>query len=118
MTKQPLGPNQQKWIAALRSGRFLQGKARLCTVTPGEDRRHCCLGVAAELFCDDWNPACGGAPLDVIRSLCLRSDSARLQDETLDGCRFLTDANDRGHTFAEIADFCEQHPEAVFVEPR
>jgi hypothetical protein len=32
---------KQKWIDALRSGEYQQGKKRLCT----EDGRYCCLGV-------------------------------------------------------------------------
>jgi hypothetical protein len=40
---------QRKWIEALRSGRFKQGRGSL---RDAHDN-HCCLGVACELFRED-----------------------------------------------------------------
>lgn len=37
--------NRKKWIAALRSGNYQQGKARL-----NANGRLCCLGVACEVY--------------------------------------------------------------------
>lgn len=40
-----LGPNQKKWLAALESGRYEQGRGYLnCK------NKFCCLGVACDLF--------------------------------------------------------------------
>ena len=39
-----------KWIEALKSGRFKKGKDRLCTIENNDIIRHCCLGVACEIF--------------------------------------------------------------------
>lgn len=40
-----LGPNQRKWIRALKSGKFKQGRSRLET----SDGSYCCLGVLCEI---------------------------------------------------------------------
>ena len=36
---------KKEWVAALRSGEFIQGKNALCA-----DGKYCCLGVACELL--------------------------------------------------------------------
>ena len=36
---------KKEWVAALRSGEFIQGKNALCV-----DNKYCCLGVACELL--------------------------------------------------------------------
>jgi hypothetical protein len=41
--------NNLKWIAALRSGRFTQGKDQLKCIG-GITVQHCCLGVACEVM--------------------------------------------------------------------
>lgn len=38
-----------KWVPALRSGEFKQGKGALKAVDPLGNAEHCCLGVACEL---------------------------------------------------------------------
>lgn len=40
---------KKKWIAALRSGDYDQGKGALCRVTK-EGAKYCCLGVAYEIL--------------------------------------------------------------------
>lgn len=125
MAKQELGPNQLKWIEALESGRYEQGRSCLC-----KSEKYCCLGVACRTFGIEesgrdegrliFEGECQWAPLSVIAGLGLRSRAG----EFADGVRFkavsnLTDANDLGKaTFSEIAAFCREHPEAVFTEPR
>lgn len=53
MLTQPNKENIAKWVQALRSGEFLQGKGRLCKIETTADgqplRRYCCLGVACEV---------------------------------------------------------------------
>jgi len=46
----PNRANIQKWVDALRSGKYIQGRNQLAYVTSetGENR-YCCLGVACEL---------------------------------------------------------------------
>ena len=40
---------KSKWVAALRGGKFIQGRHRLKTVNAGHPTLHCCLGVLCEL---------------------------------------------------------------------
>lgn len=40
----------KKWVEALRSGDYLQGKGRLCSVTEDDDKYFCCLGVLCDLY--------------------------------------------------------------------
>lgn len=47
LTKKQL-TNRKKWVDALRSGKFKQGKGNLKA-----DNKFCCQGVACELFKDD-----------------------------------------------------------------
>jgi hypothetical protein len=45
----------QKWVKALRSGEYKQGDKRLCKVgKDGEPNSYCCLGVACELFEEEF----------------------------------------------------------------
>lgn len=38
-----------KWIAALRSGKYVQGKGYLHKITKGKEHMFCCLGVLCEV---------------------------------------------------------------------
>ena len=42
----------KKWIRALRSGKYKQGKGYLKQFTSKHEPRHCCLGVLCELYND------------------------------------------------------------------
>lgn len=54
MTKEfKLGPNQEKWLQALESGEYKQGRALLYKVDQDDDKYFCCLGVACEIFKND-----------------------------------------------------------------
>lgn len=124
--KQKLGPNQRRWIKALRSGRYKQGKHVL---RRGE--KHCCLGVGCRIFrlrgsvtiggkwrYEDEPDTNEGAPVKLQRLLAIRGSAALLRGTLLKEQGALASANDSGVTFAQIADFCEAHPEAVFTEAK
>lgn len=118
--KQVLGPNQERWLAALESGEFRQGQYRLRTPSVDGPDKFCCLEVAAELFCDHYEHSHQSCPGPAQDALAFESSSAALFTglRMHDKWRFLTDANDGGVTFAEIAAFCRANPSAVFTEPR
>lgn len=42
----------KRWVEALRSGKFKQGKHRLANETP-DGRNYCCLGVLCEIAVED-----------------------------------------------------------------
>lgn len=45
---------EQRWIPALRSKRYQQGKNRLLTIAEGGEKTYCCLGVACDLVKDEF----------------------------------------------------------------
>lgn len=128
--KQRLGPNQEKWLQALESGEHQQCRGELGVMVDGVEK-NCCLGLACRVLGvsrsmdpQDGLIAYGGCdktpPMSfALGVLGLRSIQGSLAFEKLKDERCLTEANDvGGATFAEIAAFCREHPEAVFTEPR
>lgn len=119
-----LGPNQQRWIEALRSGEYTQGRDYLC-----RNGNYCCLGVAAEMFKTpatniEINPenglklfdnASALAPEYAKEALGLRSRLAHHESETE---KSLSSLNDNGLSFNQIADRIEADPAGYFKEPR
>ena len=102
-----------KWLAALRSGEYTQGRGQLSLEVEGV-MHHCCLGVLCRLqgrLVKIGSLAYDGT-LVSASSLVLSTDNpvnflmhfrARM-----DGAeRTLADLNDRGASFAEIADIIE-----------
>lgn len=57
LTKKQIA-NRKKWVDALRSGKFKQGRKTL-----NQANKFCCQGVACELFKDDVNGEWGKNPL-------------------------------------------------------
>ena len=109
-----LTPFAQKWVAALRSDEYEQSKGRLRRVDG-----FCCLGVACELavregIIAEYSGVHGGLTFypEVMIALNLTTDAGGYgaYDSAL-----ATD-NDRGLTFAEIADIIESEPEGLFTE--
>jgi hypothetical protein len=100
---------KKKWVKALRSGKYKQGTDALRSVTPEEGTRYCCLGVAChvagasgiknkELISNDENGK--------IKSI--NKVPAILRGE--EGVPLvLARYNDRGKTFAQLADVIEKH---------
>ena len=93
-------PNQIKWVEALRSGKYKQGKGYL-----DEGGEYCCLGVACKIFnipaTDAHYP-----PKELVNLLDLVDDAGRRRgpDGTDDT---LAHHNDNGKDFNQIADLIE-----------
>ena len=113
--------NQDRWIAALRSGKYKQGKKFLHQA----DGSMCCLGVAAVLFKpDEVEPVLLGeayaydnmfctAPSYVCEALGIEwAGSPR--NHTIN--KSLAAMNDAGKTFEEIADIFEANREVYTKE--
>lgn len=87
-----------KWIAALRSGEYRQGKHYL-----REGSRFCCLGVACNLIdpgaweYDEWREEDTQIPSAVAASIGLGTERF-----------YLADLNDAGSSFSQIADYIER----------
>lgn len=81
-----------KWVEALRSGKYEQGKYYL-----SKGGKFCCLGVLCDVR---------GLPTGRNNDLY----PYPVQDVlSAHDCAVLTDMNDKGKSFAEIADYIEQH---------
>lgn len=44
---------KKRWIAALRSGKYKQGRKRLCSIKNGKSK-YCCLGVLTDIEYDGY----------------------------------------------------------------
>ena len=114
-----LNPNAQKWVDALRSGKYKQGKD--CLAYAGH---FCCLGVLCELALesgvriskdDDTQGLVhyGGSstylPRPVRDWACLKTARGHYGDTSL------ADKNDEGFSFAQIAELIEANAEELGV---
>lgn len=92
--------NMRKWIAALRSGKYDQGRGQLATING-----YCCLGVACEISGLPYGASYAELPLAVRDWLGIESYNPNLLG--VGACA--TVANDTLHmSFAEIADALEK----------
>jgi hypothetical protein len=123
-----LTENQRAWVQALRSGEYKQTKGVLAKLD--EETREplgfCCLGVACDLavkaglsitvnedgFVRRFDGSIGSLPPSVQQWLGVTDQSPYWNPD--DGGS-LAEQNDDGATFAEIADFIEQHADSLFV---
>ena len=117
----------EKWVKALRSGRYKQGRHALKYKTKAGVVRHCCLGVLCDLYQKehkvklrtDLNPgkdelkSCkvflfddneAGLPDQVMKWSGISSDDGVLYMDT----QTLASMNDYGSDFNKIADIIEE----------
>jgi hypothetical protein len=133
-----LNENAKKWVAALRSGRFSQGRGCL-----SRDGDHCCLGVAYRVYAEEnehvpftesvntsmgstftqgEESTCTTLLLSIMNWLGLRTPTGQYNDPRLSSDKksynwSLTCENDEACTsFNKIADIIESEPEGLFVE--
>lgn len=110
---------KQKWITALRSGEYKQGKRRL-----KDGDSYCCLGVLCDLYGKEFNVSFentlerGEEFLGKINFLPTVvgiwsgiADISGVYEENIyhPNRRMLSIDNDNGKTFTEIADIIEKH---------
>jgi len=94
-----------KWLAALRSGKYKQGKGELIEELI-DGPAHCCLGVLCDIVdptnAYDW----AGQQLlpdEVINEADTGSDNPKV------GVKSLSEMNDAGMPFNELADLIGKH---------
>ena len=112
----------EMWVAALHSDRFEQGKGALADSTRA---KHCCMGVLCELaiqngisvevgLTSDGEMAYGGKtafpPREVRKWAGLRTKNAQIHGASEDS---LTLMNDKGFSFAEIADIIKEKADEI-----
>ena len=94
-----------KWVAALRSGKYQQG---INVLRNGD--KFCCLGVACDLIDPDaWERDNGYGTGDEMAWQELNTDGMDLPFIGISDAETLSNMNDSGYTFEEIADYIEAH---------
>lgn len=107
--------NRKKWVKALRSGKYRQAKNNLV-----DSGGYCCLGVLAKVRGVSDKRLAGQNCLalfpHLMRAVGLRDNEGGF--ELVDGCEteYLSNLNDSGVSFAEIADIIESEPPGLFAE--
>lgn len=120
------------WVAALRSGEYAQTQKTLRNTFPQSESQplpvgYCCLGVLCDLYAketgDDrwvqidsnWSPYSWefdgviGTPPDIVLNWAgLDSSTGKYRSPEGD-IQHLTETNDKGATFAEIAKIIEEY---------
>lgn len=124
MQKQELGPLQKKWLAELRSGKWTQVRSAL----RDDGNGRCCLGVACDVVGCEWDGtrarlAEGATRGDVLpygawQALGLRDEEGSGRGRNWDSTPPLYMRNDRGESFAKIADTIEADPAVYFTRPK
>ena len=126
-----LNANAQKWVDALRSGKYTQGRKAL-----HEDNEFCCLGVACDLYSKEvsgtWVKEPDGStgfyfmvngyssqdnlPMPVGEWLGLNTNDGFLIPDSSPGvAQSLIELNDNFRfDFKKIADVIESQPEGLF----
>ena len=118
-----MNENAKKWVSSLRSGDYEQSWRHLRT-----ESGYCCLGVACDLYSKEtgkgkWTKPdsdisfyfeygykeSSTLPFDVVDWLGLSCTSGKYHVQSS-----LTQDNDGGKSFAEIADVIESEPEGLF----
>lgn len=109
-----------KWLAALRSGQYKQGKEYLCRVINNEPS-FCCLGVLADVSGLEYhNSDCLHLQSSYHRNYVIpENEDATCEDYLAIGDtsfvvpyriqQILAEMNDDENTFEEIADVIEKH---------
>lgn len=122
-----LGPIQKKWVEALRSGKYKQANGYL---RDNEDC-FCCLGVACDVL--GLEPVLDGnlylynnddqaldekifVKLGLFGSTGDPNGKLEWNEEEDEFFAPLSELNDCGSSFNEIADLLETHPEVYFKE--
>jgi hypothetical protein len=123
----PMERRRSLWIEALRSGDYKQCTGYLQSIREEHGIGYCCLGVACEVYIK-----CGGdlktefvheyvnygkdnqlLPRKVKEWLGIKTTDGEFINEDGENSR-LTDTNDGGATFEEIARIIEAAPEGLF----
>lgn len=110
---------KKRWVAALRSGEYKQGRDKLCDL---DTNSYCCLGVLSEIYAQEHpDEKCrqeiGGEvfyfkcdqvlPIKIVKWAELDGKNPLIESDTI--CDSVAEMNDRGKPFSEIADLIEEY---------
>lgn len=121
-----MNENAKKWVQALRSGEYKQGKGSLRV-----NDEFCVLGVACDLASKagvvtqikyhdgsySYDSCSYIAPIGVMDMFGICSDGAKYKTAgRISITTTLTEQNDNGMSFSALADLIESEPEGLFKE--
>lgn len=127
--KSALNPVAQKWVEALRSGKYKQAKGQLAIHDEKGAVKYCCLGVLCELAVAEgivkkkekgkshvivYGQRDDLLPVKVQKWAGLKTNNGKVSQE-LQG-RSLAVLNDEGISFKKIARLIEQRAKELFIE--
>lgn len=111
----------KKWVKALRSGEYSQGRQVLVTVDEKGNEHFCCLGVLCNIatesgygewqgttFVDEITDSYKVLPTGVVAWAGMADNAGKLGSG-----KYLTFMNDQGFTFEEIANIIEKNWETL-----
>lgn len=117
-----LGPIQQKWLDALKSGKYTHCLGRLGGIRNGI-QKNCCLGVLCDILAVHKYVNEGGSisydgmeafpPIGIVRDAGLKDDRGSCGAE-----RSLSLINDNTTSYASVIEILETRPRDVFIEPK
>lgn len=106
---------KQRWLTALRSGKYRQGQRALRQRNTVDDTAYCCLGVALDIKdatqwkpaeCSGWRDDWNGCRSALANNLLAKAIDGALEETTV---QTLARMNDGGGTFPDIAEWIESH---------
>ncbi len=104
-----------KWIEALRSGKYKQGKNWLCYVK-GKTAKYCCLGVLCHINKVPYEKYWDSKKYDGNARIISEELKIKLKMNTQSGQTsggWLSEMNDNGKSFKEIANVIEKHYQEI-----
>lgn len=115
-----MNDNAKQWVAALRSGEYLQTRGHL-----HDDKGFCCLGVACDLYAKEhpeavWKDGHGGLTFLGRSSVLPQPVASWIGLKELNGSAAmlfsLASLNDDGKSFEAIANIIDSEPPGLFAE--
>ena len=119
---------QLKWLEALESGEFKQGKNYLKQIVDGEPH-YCCLGIGCQLLkLEEVKPESGSDDIVAFVDSKVESNTSTAGERLMKVLKIrdavgsmtnnssLASMNDNNVSFKDIAKFCRENPEKVFKE--
>lgn len=99
---------KKKWIKALNSGKYAQGKGRL-----RQEDNFCCLGVLCDLYDEKgwkkWSDGYSYRGDSAVLPSAVSDWAGLINDNPNIGRGSLSNLNDSGKTFKEIANLIEEY---------
>lgn len=111
-----LGPKQQAWVDALRSGKFQKAKGafRMSNCATGH-MSYCAMGVATEVVAEIADKSAWVGNLSIH---CIAADQLRPRRSVKEFMGLIFRLNDTDDiTFSQIADYIEENAFDLFMEP-